>query len=218
MKVLSAEERHALRHSLQTPADDAVVVQVSRLEAFKGQHVLLEALTMLRELPRWTCWIVGGAQRPTELDYLQRLQAMARERGIAERIRFTGERDDVGRVLAAADVYCQPNTEPEGFGLSFIEAMGAGLPVVTSGIGGACEIVGESCGVLVQPGDVGALSQTLRRLVLDAGVRGRLAIEARKRAADLCDPGQQMRRIQALLSGALGNGPRLEQAHAVNTK
>jgi len=215
---LGAEERSVLRRSLQTPADDVVVVQVSRLEAFKGQYLLLEALATLRDLPRWTCWLVGGAQRPIELEYLQRLQAIARDCGIADRIRFTGERGDVGHLLRAADVYCQPNTEPEGFGLSFIEAMGAGLPVVTSGIGGAREVVNELCGTLVQPGDVNELSQTIRRLVLDAGLRERLAAEARIRASELCDPVQQMRRIQALLSGVVVNGPRLERAHAVNVK
>lgn len=210
--------RRALRDSLQTPSDDVVVVQVSRLEAFKGQHVLLDALAMLRDLPGWTCWIVGGAQRPTELEYLQRLQAVAREREIADRIRFLGERSDVGQILGAADVYCQPNTEPEGFGLSFIEAMGAGLPVVTTGIGGAREVVNESCGVLVHPGNASGLSQELRRLAVDGGLRARLATNARKQAADLCSPTQQMRRIQALLSGAIGNQPRFARPHAVNTE
>ncbi len=215
---LSAEERCVVRRSLQTPTDDVVVVQVSRLEAFKGQYLLLEALATLRDLPRWTCWIVGGAQRSIELEYLQRLQAMARDFRIADRIRFTGERGDVNHLLRAADVYCQPNTEPEGFGLSFIEAMGAGLPVVTSGIGGAREVVNELCGMLVRPGDVKALSQAIRRLVLDARVRERLADEARTRASELCDPVQQMRRIQALLSGVMVNSSRIERAHAVNVK
>ena len=50
-------------------------------------------------------------------------------------------------LLAAADLFCQPNTAPEPFGLSLVEALQAGLPVVTSGIGGACEIVDASCGV-----------------------------------------------------------------------
>jgi len=212
------EERDELRRSLHTPTDDVVVVQVSRLEPFKGQHVLIHALTMLGDLPRWTCWIVGGAQRPIELEYLQRLQAMARERGIADRIRFIGERDDVERVLRAADVYCQPNSAPEGFGLTFIEAMGAGLPVVTSAMGGAREIVNESCGTLVQPGDANAVAHALRGLVSDASLRNRLAAEARHRAWVLCDPVQQMRQIQALLSGVVANSPRLERAQVLNVK
>ena len=213
----NADGRTSLRRSLQTPDDDVVVVQVSRLEEFKGQHVLLDALSRLTDLPRWTCWIVGGAQRPAELEYLRRLQALASKLGIADRVRFTGERSDVHGVLSAADVYCQPNTEPEGFGLTFIEAMSAGLPVVTSGIGGACEIVNGSCGMLTRPGDLETLTTALRHLIVDAGLRARLGVEARKRPGELCDPSLQMRRIQALLNGIVVS-PRPEGAQAVRAE
>ena len=115
-------------------------------------------------------------------------------------------------------MYCQANTEPEGFGLSFIEAMRAGLPVVTSGIGGACEIVNDVCGTLVEAGDVYALSQALRRFVCDPALSGTFAKGATQRAAALCDPTQQMRRIQVLLSRAAAQRPRVGRAHAVNVK
>jgi glycosyltransferase involved in cell wall biosynthesis len=197
------EERVPFRRSVQTAPDDVVVVQVSRLEAFKGQLVLLGALATLKGLPRWTCWIVGGAQRAAERDYMEQLQVFAREHGIADRVRFLGERNDVHDVLSAADVYCQPNLEPEGFGLSFIEAMQARLPVVTSGIGGAREIVTEACGMLTPPGDVVTLAAELRRLIVDAGLRERLAADARRRADDLCNPSRQMRRIQTALATAM---------------
>jgi glycosyltransferase involved in cell wall biosynthesis len=215
--VHGSEERASLRRSLHTPADNVVVAQVSRLEAFKGQHLLLRALSALDNLPRWTCWIVGGAQRPAELDYLRRLQALVRDRGIADRVRFTGERDDVHRLLSAADIYCQPNTEPEGFGLTFLEAMCAGLPVVTSGIGGACEIVNGSCGKLTTPGDSESVATALRCLIVDADLRARLAADARKRPAELCEPSLQIPRIQALLNAALGS-PRLDTADTVRAE
>jgi glycosyltransferase involved in cell wall biosynthesis len=211
------DRRSSLRRSLRASSDDVVLVQVSRLEAFKGQHVLLDALSRLTDLPRWVCWIVGGAQRASELDYLHRLQAVARESGIGDRVRFTGERDDVPSLLSAADIYCQPNTDPEGFGLTFVEAMREGLPVVTSGIGGACEIVDGSCGVLTPPGNAESLATSLRRLIVDTGLRSQLGAEARKRPAQLCDPNVQMRRIQALLN-AVVTRPRLHGAHTVRAE
>jgi len=55
------------------------------------------------------------------------------------RVRFVGERLDVARILAAADIFCQPNIEAEPFGIVFIEALYAGLPVVASASGGALE-------------------------------------------------------------------------------
>lgn len=192
--------RSALRQSVQTAPDEVVIVQVSRLEAWKGHEVLLAALSRLRELPGWTCWIVGGAQRATERRYLQDLRALATEGGIAGRVRFLGERSDVPAVLDAADVFCQPNTSPEPFGISLVEALHAGLPVVTSGIGGACEIVDDTCGRLVPPADAVALSSALRQLIVDRPLNASLGAAARRRPDALCDASRQMRRIHQVLA------------------
>jgi glycosyltransferase involved in cell wall biosynthesis len=81
-----------------------------------------------------------------------------------------------------------------------IEAMHAGLPVVTSEIGGACEIVNESCGVLTPVGDELALSTALKSLIIDRDRRLRLGAAALERPGVLCDATRQMRRIHNLLS------------------
>lgn len=206
-----AEEPHtasrgAVRDALSTAATDVVVAHVGRLEALKGQRVLLQALATIGDLPGWTCWIVGGAQGPAEEAYLAALRTTAGDLGIADRVRFAGQRDDVASLLRAADVYCQPNTAPEGFGLTFVEAMQAGLPVVTSGIGGACEILDGHCGVLTAPGDVPALARDLRRLIAEAGFRTELGDEARRRSSLLCHPTRQMARLHSILAAA-GSAP-----------
>jgi glycosyltransferase involved in cell wall biosynthesis len=192
--------RAALRQRLDTAPNDVVIAQVSRLESLKGQRVLLQALARLKNRPGWTCWMVGGPQRPAEATYLRELRSIARKGGIEDRVRFLGERTDVPALLNAADVYCQPNRMPEAFGLSLVEALHAGLPVVTSGIGGACEIVDGTCGVLTPPGDVIALSEVLDLLLGNADLRARLGAHARLRPYQICDPARQMRRIHQLLS------------------
>ena len=192
--------RATVRQHLETPARDVVIVQVSRLEAFKGQRVLLDALATLRDQPGWTCWMVGGPQRTAEAAFLRELRWVARTYGIADRVRFLGERRDVPALLNAADIYCQPNRLPEAFGLSLVEALHAGLPVVTSGIGGACEIVDPTCGLLTPPEDVAALSAALRSLIADEHLRARLGVSARLRPHEICDPARQMRRIHEVLS------------------
>jgi glycosyltransferase involved in cell wall biosynthesis len=192
--------RASVRRTFDTADGDVVIVQVSRLESWKGQRVLLAALSQLRELPDWTCWMVGGAQRASELRYLRHLEALASDGGIADRVRFVGERSDVPAVLGAADVFCQPNISPEPFGLSLVEALHAGLPVVTSGIGGACEIVDGTCGVLTPPGDAAGLSAALRRLIVDRDLTARLGSAARRRPDALCDASRQMLRIHQVLS------------------
>lgn len=187
-----AEARARLRAEFATPADAAVVLIVSRMEQLKGHAVLLDALGRLRDVPGWVCWLVGGPQRPEEERLLRGLHNQANRLGIADRIRFAGERSDVPAVLAAADVYCQPNTGPEGFGLTFVEALRGGLPVVTSNSGGGAEIVTPECGVLCPPGDAGAVAEALRGLIVDPGRRRKLGEAGPARAAELCDPERQL--------------------------
>jgi glycosyltransferase involved in cell wall biosynthesis len=195
----TAERVAAIRRELQTPDGDVVVIQVSRMEALKGQQVCIEALASLAGRQGWTCWQVGGVQRPSEERHFSSLTQAAERLGISTRVRFTRERSDVGDLLAASDVYCQPNIAPEGFGITFIEAMAAGLPVVTSAIGGALEIVDETCGVLVPAGDSAAVAASLGRFIADRGERERLGNGGRARAKALCDPATQMPRIAELL-------------------
>lgn len=184
---------HATRTELQTPLHATVIIQVSRMETLKGHLLHLEALSMLKDLPEWVCWQVGGAQRASEIQYLQELKAAAIRLGIAERVRFLSQREDVARLLAAADIFCQPNIAPDSFGIAFIEALYAQLPVVTTALGGAYEIVDDSCGVLVQPGDARALAASLRRLIQDRTLRARLSNTGPARARQLCDPTTQMK-------------------------
>jgi glycosyltransferase involved in cell wall biosynthesis len=180
-----AIERSALRTELDTPDDAVVILQASRMEAWKGHASHLEALGLLRDLPGWVCWIAGGAQSHDQARYLQSLRDLATGQGLSKRVRFLGQRSDVGRLMSAADIYCQPNTGADSFGIVLIEAMLAGLPVVTTALGGAMEIVDSSCGLIVAPGDVQALADALGKLIRNAAERQRLGIagEATRRRA-----------------------------------
>ena len=180
----------------------AVIIQVSRMEPLKGHAVLLDALGQLRERTGWVCRLAGGAQREHESQYMASLRARAAALGIADRVEFLGERSDVRRLLTGSDIYCQPNIEPDAFGISLIEAMAAGLPVVTSALGGAKEIVDETCGVLVAPRDAATLASALSALLDDRGRRERLGANGPARARALCDPAAQMPRIAEVLQEA----------------
>jgi glycosyltransferase involved in cell wall biosynthesis len=203
-QTFTAEERLAERSELQTPPDSVVIIQVSRMEAWKGHMSLLEALARLPQTPHWIAWIVGGAQRPSEVAYAARLKEKAQELGISCRLRFTGQRHDVARLLAAADFFCQPNFGPEPFGISFVEALYAGLPVITTAMGGALEIVDGACGILLPPNDHAVLASALQQLLTDPQMRKRLAGSAPHRARQLCDPTKQMMALEGLLSSAIG--------------
>ena len=196
----AAPTRDEIRASLDTPAGDTVVVMASRMDPMKGHRVLISALERLRHTPGWTCWIVGGAQGADEAVFERELRGAVRVFDLDRRVRFAGQRQDVPAVLRAADIYCQPNTAPDAFGLSFVEALQAGLPVVTSAIGGALEIVDRDCGCLLPPGDEDALTDALRALIADDGQRRRLGQAALNRPAVICDPRTEMRRLQRVLA------------------
>lgn len=168
----------------------------------KGHAVLLDALARLRDRARWTCRLAGGAQRAHEARYMAALRAQAAALGIADRVEFLGDCSDIPRLLADCDIYCQPNIEPEAFGLSLIEGMAAGLPVVTSALGGAKEIVDDTCGVLVAPRDSAALAAQLSALLENRGHREQLGAHGPGRARLLCDPAVQMPRIAEILQKA----------------
>ena len=202
--VYSEAERLAARAKFDTPADAVVIVMASRMQSWKGHTLLLKAASELRGIGKWLIWIVGGPQRQFESRYLDSLREMVSDYGIAHRVRFAGERSDVESLLAAADIHCQPNKTPEPFGIAFIEALYAGIPVVTTQVGGALEIVNGSCGVMVPPGDPNALAVALKRLIEDGEGRRLLGKAGPARARELCDPAQQMDLLRATLLNLRG--------------
>lgn len=199
---LGHAERLSIRDELSTPGDATVIIQASRMEPWKGHELHLQALGLLRDQPDWICWIAGGAQRPAERCYQAELERMASEAGIADRVRFLGHRSDMPRLLSAADVFCQPNKGPEPFGIVFIEALAAGLPIVSVAFGGVKEIVNEDCGVLIPPGDHQSLASVLRDLINRPDERRRLGQAGPARAAELCDPATQLHRIERAIASA----------------
>jgi glycosyltransferase involved in cell wall biosynthesis len=190
----SPEARGPLRQSLGTSPDSIVILHASRMQAWKGHTLLIAALSEMRGDPRWTCWIAGGAQRPSEMAYEAEIKREVASRGLESRIKFLGQRSDVPALMDAADIFCQPNVEPEPFGVVFMEALAHGLPVITTAMGGPLEIVDARCGVLVPP-SARPLAQALSRMVEDDERRAQLSKNAPARARELCDVETQVREL-----------------------
>lgn len=199
-RKISDAERVSIREELKTSKDDCVIIQAGRMEPWKGQMVHLGALSTLRDLPNWVCWFVGGAQRAEESLWLGELKAQAAAFGISERVRFLGERTDVARLLRAADIYCQPNTAPDSFGITLVEAMYAGLPIVTSALGGALEVISPICGRLVKAGSMESLREALIELVNHASLRRQLGNNGPEMAKALSDPKRVLHRLFSVIS------------------
>jgi glycosyltransferase involved in cell wall biosynthesis len=204
--VLTADERRAVRAELGFDDDTAVIVQACRLLPCKGHERLLRALARLPPPTAWFCLEIGAAEGPADRAYRARLEEQARALGVTARVRFLDQPDDVPRLLAAADIHCQPNLEPEPFGMAFVRALESGLPVVTFDMGGPREIVTSDVGLLVP--DEAKLTSALDALLRDVALRKRLGAAGPARARAICDPAARLPELATVLEGVL-NRPRL---------
>ena len=152
-------EARALRGELGLPADARVVANIGRLEAVKGQVHFIEALA---RLPADVHGVIAGEGRARAA-----LEQRRAELGLERRVLLLGVRADVPRVLAASDVYALTSTGSEGSSRATLEALATGLPVVCSDVGMLPDIVRAPHGLLVPPGDPGALADALRALLDD---------------------------------------------------
>jgi glycosyltransferase involved in cell wall biosynthesis len=194
--------RQSGRAELGASDDHVVVLMAARLERWKGHAVLLNAVRSVPD-PRLRVWIAGGPLASSGTAYRQELCAMAGGPGLQGRVTLLGERDDVPRLMRLADIYCQPNLEPEPFGISIAEAMRAGLPCIVSDGGGAAELVDRECGVLTRPGDVRGVADALERLSADPALRETLGCRGADRAERLTDPAARLAELESALSDRL---------------
>ena len=164
------------------PAGTIRVGFVATFARWKGHETFLRALAQVSPDVQVRGYVIGGALYDTTGSQwsLADLQALARDVGVESRVGFAGFQPDMPPVLRALDVVVHASTEPEPFGLVLTEAMATGRALITSGIGGAAEIVEPDETALVHTaGDPSSLAQVIERLALDGTARRRLASSAR---------------------------------------
>jgi glycosyltransferase involved in cell wall biosynthesis len=143
-----------IRQELTLPTGPLVGV-FSRLAAWKGQHIVLQALA---QTPGVSCIIAGSALFGEE-PYADKLDRMVVELGLGDRVHFLGQRSDVPRLMRACDAVIHPSIDPEPFGRTLVEAMLGDVPVIATDAGAASDILeGGKAGTLVPPGDADALA------------------------------------------------------------
>lgn len=161
------------------PSRPVQIILPGRLVHEKGHADLFKALVILSGR--------GGAPLMTTVagdgPLCQALTDLADALGLAEQVRFVGAQghDDLMRLMAAADVVVVPSRF-EGFGLTALEAMALGRPVIASASGGLPEVLGQT-GVIVPVADPPALADAIAALAADAARRAALGAAAAQRAA-----------------------------------
>jgi glycosyltransferase involved in cell wall biosynthesis len=172
---------------------------VARLQPEKGVADFLKAAARVSKIsPRVRFLVVGDGPLREEL------LALARRIGVEKRVRFLGYRTDARALVGLMEVLVVPSVT-EGSPLIVLEAMAAGVPVVASAVGGIPDqIRHDEEGLLVPPGDSGALGEALLNLLRDPACARRLGEAGRRRATSEFGHPTMVRRIEDVYRDALG--------------
>lgn len=171
---LPIEQKRQLRKALGFPVDSILILCVGSPIIRKGWLDLFTALSSLSNLNFLLLGINGG--KP-ELD----LDQEASKRGLSEKFLNVGEvsSDDVRKYYQVADIFCLPS-HWEGLANALLEAMAAGLPVVTTNVSGHPEVIDHGdTGYLIEVGDVDTLTRHLNELINSEAQRRRMGSKAR---------------------------------------
>lgn len=158
---------------------DPLVGMVAQFIPRKGHHVLLSAVKrLLSRHPRLRVVLFG--QGPREAAFRERIAALE----LGEHVRLAGFRRDLDRIVPALDMVVHPALA-EGLGVALLQASAAGVPIVGTHAGGIPEIVRhEENGLLVKPGDVGALAEAMHRLLSSDDLRRQMGQRGRELASN----------------------------------
>jgi glycosyltransferase involved in cell wall biosynthesis len=154
----------------------ATVLVVQRLEPEKDTRIAIEAFARSGLAGRgWRLDIVGnGSQRAA-------LQQLAESASVSDSVRFLGEREDVAALMARSSLLVAP-CSMEGLGLSVLEAMAVGLPIVACATGGHLETLpNRASEVCFAVGDTLTAAKAIKRLAADADLRDELAVIGQQR-------------------------------------
>jgi phosphatidylinositol alpha-1,6-mannosyltransferase len=174
------DQTHEIREKNQ---DDYFILTVARLEPRKGHDMVIRALPKMQEkIPNVTYLIAGNGE------YKNHLRQLTTDIGVSESVEFLGyvPDDELPSLYNSADVFLMPNrregTSVEGFGIVFLEANAAGIPVVGGNHGGVTDaVINEETGYLVDPQDTDAIASAVVDLLMNKSKRKKMGKRGRKR-------------------------------------
>ena len=173
-----------IRNELNIGSHAKLVGCIGRIIPQKGQRSLLLAIPeVIKRYPE-TFFLIVGDVYLKERGYKEELLEIIKKNKIEDRVRFTGFRYDIGSLIRSLDILVFPSVAPESFGLSALEAMSLGKPVIAAKIGGVCEIIEDGInGMLVEPNHPEQITDRIIQLLSDEEMYGRIGLEAKEGVA-----------------------------------
>lgn len=160
---VSVDRMLKLSQEWRIPDVAPLVLLPGRLTRWKGQTVLIEAMSKLKRKDVY-CVLLGDDQGRT--DYRDELEAMIHDFHLEDRVRIAQHCDDMAVAYKMASVVVSASVEPEGFGRVAVEAQAMGVPTIATAIGGSKEtIIPDVTGWLVPPNDPGEMAKAIHRVL-----------------------------------------------------
>lgn len=186
------------RASLGLPEDAIVIGLFARMVENKGQLQMLRAIAALGEAASDVHLLLCGG--PEDTPYVAQLRAEAAANGLSERLHLMGEQNDMLGFYQVCDVIANSRLDPEPFGLSVIEGMMLGKPVLAHRAGGPSETVldGETGWLIASP-DLGAFTDALRRMLADRPHWPEMSAKARHHALTHFTADHMLERVLAAM-------------------
>jgi glycosyltransferase involved in cell wall biosynthesis len=212
--VPSPVERYQVRRDLGLDLHDFVIMQVARLDPLKDHLTAVRAMELLSRRCRQARLVIVGEGPLGGI-----IEEAVRKRSLEAHVRFLGLRQDVPRLLAAADV-CLLSSISEGIPLTLIEAMAVGLPVVATNVGGVAEVVEDGrTGLLAPHGDHEALARHLFQYAEAPALRQEMGQLGRERAQAAFSESHMHAEYHELYLQMLPNhGGQHSRAHAASVR
>jgi glycosyltransferase involved in cell wall biosynthesis len=164
----------------ESPGKRLRVGMVGHLAPIKGQEDFIRAAAIVRGLRDDVDFVIAGEDKSPRGEHRQSIERLIVELDLNQSVRLSGWVDDIAELLPTFDLFVSPSRS-EPFGLSIVEAMAAGTPVIASMSEGAREIIDDNnTGRLVPIGDVHTLAKVIGELLADPAQRGDLSAKAQR--------------------------------------
>ena len=196
----TSSDRNALRASLNMGKEDIVVGIIARLVEQKGHRYLIDGFAKaVMENQKLRLLIVGSGELEGEL------KKQVKRENLQEKVIFTGYRSDTVDLLNAIDIFAHPSLW-EGFGLSVLEAMNMGKPVVATNVSALPELVEDTVtGFLVPPRDASALADALLKLAANPSLRQQMGASGQQRCRSFFSVDRMVQETRSLYAEVLAS-------------
>lgn len=180
-KESSLEELNALKQKLGKKGDDFYLITTSRLVTKNASDDVIKAMPLLPQNVKFLILGVG----PDE----GMLRGLAGNLNVSDRVIFLGQigRDEIPKYLKISDIFIRPSLS-EGFGISFIEAMIAGLPVIATPVGGITDfLIDKETGLFCEVRNPASIAEKVKLIMSDSGLREHMVKESARMARERYD-------------------------------